>query len=174
MAQLRINGRVPGKKPVRNPTTVSGFPMYNTFEGLGMTSCTHRLSTRISKPGLSGGNSHVHPARPLDKRNIAHRLRKKEHLRAAGRKQLDECWHYSLTLERTSAEHPHYELMMDRYRRLVRELYLLDVRLVDQLVERETRQSILRGTVCRRRLLETIPAQHALTRPTLVGPSGRK
>lgn len=74
-AVLRAGMTVEGKRAIRNPQTVSGYPQWNTYAGLGITSTAKAINMGKAKSGLPGGKSRVHRKRPLDKRNLCHRLR---------------------------------------------------------------------------------------------------
>lgn len=74
MAQLRIGGIVPGRKPRPSPWSITGRPNWNTFQGVGMQTVTTSLRIAASKAGVKTGGGRRHKAR-LDKSNLCHRCK---------------------------------------------------------------------------------------------------
>lgn len=116
MARLRINGPVPGKKPRPNPETISGLPMINTFQGLGMISAARELKIQASKEGVRGGSVARHRHR-LHKDNLLHRCRPDDYDRGVRRKVLEQARVLSLKIDR--AEGAELDQLLRQYNKLL-------------------------------------------------------
>lgn len=111
-AVLRPGMTVMGKKPIRNPQTVSGFPQWNTYAPLGVKSTARELNIARRQAGLKGGKSRVHRKRPLDKSNLCHRLRGEHTIRADRvRTAFDRCRVLGLQIDRCDDERDLDELI---------------------------------------------------------------
>lgn len=109
---LRPGMTVAGKRAVRNPQTVSGFPMFNTYAGLDTKSAAKELNTARRNAGLKGGKSRVHRKRPLARENLAHRLRGEHTIRTDRvRNAFERCRTIGLAVDRCNDERQLDELL---------------------------------------------------------------
>lgn len=146
--RLRVNGKVPGRRPQRNPWTVSGLPLWNTFAGLGMMSAAKELN-RQNRSKLRGRKSKTRHRPKLDPRNLLHRCN--EH-RDNVIGHFDRARRISLMID--SAQHPdQIDALMEEYTESIQCLIDLNAKpTIMELVRREEARGVVRALVTYRRL----------------------
>lgn len=141
MGRLYVGGPVPGRKVKPNPQTVSGYPRWNTYAGLGQISVARELRIQASNAGVKCGSvaRHVHK---LHKDNLAHRYRPRDHKLGALRKHFELARVLSLEIDKEENEHV-LDAMLKRYNMHVREIR--GSKLFEELVRLEGARGIRRA-----------------------------
>lgn len=103
-AILRPGMTVEGRKPLRNPTTITGFPQWNTYAPLGMKSAAKALNDGLRQGKARGGKSRVHSKRKLERGNLCHRLQKPSLRLDRIDNALRECKRLGFAIERENDE----------------------------------------------------------------------
>lgn len=120
MARLYVGGPVPGRKVKPNPQTVSGFPRWNTFQGLGQISVARELRIQASNAGVKCGSVARHQHK-LHKDNLAHRIKKNDQRDSARAKHFEYARVLSLEIDREENEKV-LDAMLKRYNGHVSEI----------------------------------------------------
>lgn len=144
MAQLRVNGRVPGKKQKKNPWTMTGLPMWGTFQGLGMPSAAKELNkhAKYRAKGLPGRRSRFKKGKRLDPSNLCHRSHESVD-RARG--HFDRLRVLSLHIDRMN-ETPQIDRAMKEYNeRLLALVQLHQTQYIDELIRLEAARGVRRA-----------------------------
>jgi hypothetical protein len=102
--RLRVNGPVPGKRPKRNPWTCSGYPQWNTFDGLGVPSTAKSLNMARRQAGLQGGKSRCRHRRRLAPENLMHRVKVTDYANGSIRKAFEDARVISLKIDRAAGQ----------------------------------------------------------------------
>lgn len=146
--RLRVNGPVPGRKPKRNPWTVSGFPRWNTFAGLGMMSAAKEIN-RQKRSKLRGRRSRTRHRPRLDPANLLHRAN--EH-RDNVIGHFNKARRISLIID--AAEHQtQIDALMETYTEAIQCLIDLNAhKAIEDLIRREQARGVIRALVTYRRL----------------------
>lgn len=146
--RLRVNGPVPGRKPKPNPWTVSGYPRWNTFAGLGMMSAAKEIN-RQKRNKFRGRRSRTRHRPKLDPRNLMHRAN--EH-RDNVIGQFDKARRISLILD-TATHEGQIESLLETYTEAIQCLIDLDAyKVIEELIRREQARGVVRALVTYRRL----------------------
>lgn len=112
MARMFPGSTVPGRRPKRNPQTVSGRPLWNTFARLDYIAATTELA-RGHKNG-----SVARPPRRLDPDNLCHRPDRS--IETQHQRTMDRARVLSLRMDRM--EGIHLDLCLAEWGRCIREL----------------------------------------------------
>lgn len=117
---LKPGMTVEGRRAIPNPGTVSGRPMLNTYEGLGIKSVAKELRTGRRRAGIITTNSRVKRKRHIPKGNLCHRLHGEHTIRLdRSAAAFNKCRTRGLEIDKCDDEHKlddllqEYELNLD-------------------------------------------------------------
>lgn len=120
MARLRVGGPVPGRKVMVNPQTCSGFPRWNTFQGLGQVSAVKELKIQARKEGVGGKSLARHKHR-LHPDNVMHRVKRFDERDGVRRDHFEKARVLSLHIDNEELEGV-LDAMLKRYNEHVGEI----------------------------------------------------